>query len=130
VTTAKLRALEKALKKLRAETLALGAARIEPNRADETQVGTIDEDAQALGEMMQVLNSQRNKGKAELLARIDRALRKLAESPETFGLCEECEEEIAPKRLQLVPYSSLCTECQGRRDPQRRLARKKLTDFD
>ena len=130
MTTAKLRALEKALKKLRAETIAQGAARIEPNRTDESQASTVDEDAQALSEMLQVLNSQRNKGKAELIARIDRALRKLKESPEMFGLCEECEEEIVPKRLQLVPYASLCTGCQGARDPQRRLTRKKLTDFD
>ncbi len=130
MTTAKLRALEKALKKLRAETIAQGTARIEPNRTDESQASTVDEDAQALSEMLQVLNSQRNKGKAELLARIDRALRKMKESPEMFGLCEECEEEVAPKRLQLIPYASLCTECQGLRDPQRRLTRKKLTDFD
>ena len=91
--------LRKALLALRAELLRTGPARIEPNRPDATTSGVADEDAQALSEMMQLLASQRNRGQAELLARIDRALAKLASAPEDYGLCEECEEEIAPGRL-------------------------------
>lgn len=115
------------LQKLRAEALAQAPARIEPNRADETQVGTTDEDAQALGEMLQVLSSQRNKGRAELVARIDRAFARVDE--EDFGLCADCEEEIPFKRLQLVPYATLCAQCQAKRDPKRGAARKKITDY-
>jgi DnaK suppressor protein len=120
-------ALRLALQKLRAEALAQAPARIEPNRADETQVGTTDEDAQALGEMLQVLSSQRNKGRAELVARIDRAFARIDE--EDFGLCADCEEEIPFKRLQLVPYATLCAQCQAKRDPRRGAARKKITDY-
>jgi len=123
------KSLEESLKKLRAETIAQGAVPIEPNRTDETQAGVTDEDAQALSEMMQVLNSQRNKSQKELLARIDKALRKCKEQPEMVGLCEECEEKIPAKRLKLMPFAAFCAECQGRRDPQRGAARKKLTDF-
>jgi DnaK suppressor protein len=89
-----------------------------------------DEDAQALSEMLQVLASQRNRGQAELLGRIDRALRKLADVPEDYGLCEECEEEISPKRLALMPYAQRCAACQAKRDPARGGVRKKLTDFE
>jgi DnaK suppressor protein len=119
----------KTLERLRAELLSAGPARIEPNRRDATTTGVADEDAQALSEMMQVLASKRNEGQAALLRQIDRALGKLADAPEDFGLCEECEEEIAPKRLAAVPYATWCIGCQAKRDPKLGTSRKKLTDF-
>jgi DnaK suppressor protein len=117
------------LERLRAEVLRAGPAPIEPNRRDAATTGVADEDAQALSEMMQVLASKRNEGQAALLGRIDRALAKLAGAPDDFGLCEECEEEIAAKRLALVPWATLCVPCQAKRDPKRGASRKKLTDF-
>jgi DnaK suppressor protein len=119
----------KTLQRLRAEILQGGAAKIEPNRRDPATTGVADEDAQALSEMMQVLASKRNEGKAALLRQIDRALAKLEDAPEDFGLCESCEEEIAPKRLALVPHATLCVPCQAKRDPKLGASRKKLTDF-
>src|SRR5438132_8808793 len=106
-----LAALRRALIELRTATLTAGPAKIEPNRTDEAAVGVADQDAQALSEMMQVLSSERNRKQAELVAQIDRALRKLDEAPGEYGLCEECEEEIAPKRLAAIPYAALCAEC-------------------
>jgi DnaK suppressor protein len=119
----------KTLERLRAEVLQAGPARIEPNRRDPAATGVADEDAQALSEMMQVLASKRNEGQAALLRQIDRALAKLENEPDEFGLCEACEEEIAPKRLEAVPYATLCVECQAKRDPKLGTSRKKLTDF-
>lgn len=118
-----------ALEKLRTELVQSGPAKIEPNRTDPASTGVSDEDAQALSEMLQVLASQRNRGQAEQLGKIDRALRKLAEAPEDYGLCEECEEEISPKRLSLLPHAQLCPACQAKREPARGGVRKKLTDF-
>ena len=60
---------------------------------------------------------------------MDTALRKLADNPDEFGLCTECDEPIARKRLQVMPYATLCTECQSARDPRRGTTRKKLTDY-
>ncbi len=117
-----------ALERLRAQVIQTGPARIEPNRRDPVATGIPDEDAQALSEMLQVLASQRNKGQADLLARIDHALRKLASVPEDFGLCEQCEEEIARKRLALMPYAQLCTECQAKREPRKPATRRRVTD--
>jgi DnaK suppressor protein len=117
------------LERLRAEILRAGPARIEPNRRDPATTGVADEDAQALSEMLQVLASRRNEGKAALLREVDRALAKLADAPEDFGLCEGCEEPIAAKRLALVPWAVLCVACQARRDPKLGGSRKKLTDF-
>jgi DnaK suppressor protein len=117
------------LERLRTEVLRAGPARIEPNRKDPATSGVADEDEQALSEMMQVLASRRNEGQAALLRRIDRALAKLVDAPEDFGLCEECDEEIGQKRLAVVPYATLCAPCQARRDPKPGGSRKKLTDF-
>ena len=117
------------LEEQKAELLEAGPARIEPNRKDPTTVGVSDEDEQALSEMLQTLSSQRNRQRAEILGQIERALRKLADAPDEFGLCEECEEEIPAKRLESLPYVTLCTECQSKRDPRRGQGRRGLTDF-
>ena len=122
-------ALKKWLLELRETTLAEGPAKIEPNRTDSTSVGVPDEDAQALSEMMQTLASQRNKKQADLLKQIDHALRKLESDPDMVGLCEDCEEEIPEKRLKLMPYATLCAECQSKQDPKRGQSRKNLTDY-
>jgi DnaK suppressor protein len=129
MTPAERDAMARRLQALRGELLEKGTARIEPNRADGATSGVADEDAQALNEMHQVLASTRNQGHAETLARIDRALARLASDPDLFGLCEECEEEIPLARLEAMPDATLCTECQANRDPQRNVRRRSTTDF-
>jgi DnaK suppressor protein len=34
----------------------------------------------------------------------------------TYGVCRECEEEIAPKRLKAIPWAELCVQCQEAAD--------------
>jgi DnaK suppressor protein len=129
MTPAQRRKYEQKLEALRAEALAERPAKIEPNRRDPTTVGVGDEDEQALSEMMQTLASQRNKQQAERVGQIDRALKRLRNQPDEFGLCEDCEEEIGDKRLQLMPFATLCLECQAKHDPKRGQSRKSLTDY-
>ena len=50
------------------------------------------------------------------LGEIDRALRRLYKEPETFGRCENCGNEIAMDRLELVPWATLCKNCQSERE--------------
>jgi DnaK suppressor protein len=119
----------KLLLSLRQQLIAAGPARIEPNRSDPATTGVADEDAQALSEMMQVLASKRNEGRAAQLARVDGAFRRLAQHAEDFGLCEECEEEIPARRLQLMPWATRCAACQALREPKLGAPRRKLTDF-
>lgn len=33
----------------------------------------------------------------------------------TYGICEECGQEIDPERLQVLPYATLCLKCKERR---------------
>jgi DnaK suppressor protein len=117
------------LQRLRDDAVAKGPSKIEPNRADETNVGVADEDAQALSEMLQAISSRRNAERATLLGRIDKALRKIDREPDRFGICEECEEPIPAARLKAVPHAPLCASCQAARDPERGAARRKTTDF-
>ena len=60
--------------------------------------------------------------------KVRRALRVIAEEPEMYGLCGECEEPIG-KRLKVQPHADLCVECQAERDKPRGTGRKHLTDF-
>jgi RNA polymerase-binding transcription factor DksA len=43
---------------------------------------------------------------------IDEALRTLYKEPERFGKCLSCGQEIAFERLDFVPWTRLCLECQ------------------
>src|SRR3954467_12176595 len=129
MTSGQRAACRKLLEERRREALAQGPARVEPNRRDAAEVGVADEDAQALSEMLQAISSQRNKGQAERVARIARALRRLTDQPDEYGLCEECGEEIAQGRLSAMPEATLCAECQAERDPRRGGTRRKLTDY-
>ena len=38
------------------------------------------------------------------------ALRRIREG--SFGSCQECEEDVHPKRLAAVPWAAFCIECQ------------------
>ena len=114
---------------LREELLGRGPRKIEPNRRDVATTGVADEDAQALSEMHQVVASQRNAGQADMLARIARATDRLAGDPESFGLCDDCEEEIPFARLEAMPYATLCAACQAKHDPPRHVRRRSTTDF-
>jgi len=44
------------------------------------------------------------------LGQIERALRRLKQG--TYGLCESCSQKIPIGRLNALPYSTMCIECQ------------------
>jgi DnaK suppressor protein len=113
---------------MRAELLREGDIEIEPGRTDAAAVGT-DEDAQPLAEMSQTIASSRNKSRTVVVRLVNAALARIADEPEMFGLCVECEEAISDKRLSLMPYVELCVECQQARDAPRGGSRKSLTDY-
>jgi DnaK suppressor protein len=47
-----------------------------------------------------------------MLYEIDDALRRLYAEPEAFGVCANCGREIGLERLMVVPYATLCADCQ------------------
>jgi DnaK suppressor protein len=70
-----------------------------PDALDEVQHAT--EREMAIGNLVRDSNLLRN---------VRRALRDIEEG--SFGVCLHCEEDISPKRLAAVPWTSFCIQCQ------------------
>ena len=51
---------------------------------------------------------------------IDEALRRLYRSPETFGKCHNCGEDIAFERLDALPHARFCISCKQREEDAKR----------
>ncbi len=58
----------------------------------------------------------------ENLMKIDIALRKLEEG--TYGICEECGDEISEERLKIMPFAIYCRDDQERKEVLERLERE------
>ena len=91
--------------------------------APTSAVGVPDEDAQALSEMLQTLASTRNRDNArEVGGDRPRARGSCATTPDDFGVCEDCGDEIADKRLRRDAVRALLRRVSGggRSQAQRR----------
>lgn len=113
----------------RTRLLAEGAIAVR-RASDDVVASAADEDEAPHHEMDQAIASSRNKERAARLAQVEDALARLADDPESYGLCEACEEPIAAGRLVAMPFARLCVDCQASRDanPHGR-GRKKVTDY-
>ena len=56
------------------------------------------------------------------LSEIETALEKIGQG--TYGVCEFCEEPIHPDRLEVLPFASLCIDCQRKKE-QRQLVEER-----
>ncbi len=117
------------LSALRDELIAAGNIDIPPARTD--VVAQPDDDEAPLTEMTQAIASSRNRERSERLEAIDDALERLDDDPDEFGLCETCEEPIGSKRLELMPWVTLCVACQEKLEREHRApgGRKNLLDY-
>lgn len=61
----------------------------------------------------------------KLLA-IDAALDRIDDK--TYGICDECGEEIAEERLKAMPFTRLCVQCQSERETEARRVRRPEAD--
>ena len=122
---------KKQLIALRDEIVEQGKIPVTSERVNKTENEILDEDTQPLSEMTQVIASNRNRTRAASLDKIKAALSKIDLTPEMYGLCVECEEEISQKRMELIPYVELCIDCQSQKDGARKSkVRKNLLDFE
>lgn len=126
---ADLQTLRARLLQRRAELVAEGDVPIDLGGGE--VVSKPDEDAAPLEEMTQVIASGRNRARTAALRAIDDALRRLAQEPDDFGLCPECDEPIPQERLILMPEVTLCAECQRAEEARnpRGSSRRHLTDY-
>ncbi|MFN3480122.1 MAG: TraR/DksA family transcriptional regulator [Thermodesulfovibrionales bacterium] len=70
------------------------------------------------------INFKRLETHRENLTRIDEALRKLSEG--TYGICEDCGEEIPKERLEVMPFAILCRDCQEKKEEMEKLEREEM----
>ena len=69
----------------------------------------MDEVDQASSEYMQAFSFRLRGRERFLMDKIEHALRKMDDN--TYGLCEECDEQISLKRLEARPEAQLCIQC-------------------
>jgi DnaK suppressor protein len=58
----------------------------------------------------------------KLIFKIQEALTRIDEG--TFGICEECNEEIGIERLKARPVTTLCIECKSSQEVEEKKARR------
>lgn len=49
----------------------------------------------------------------EALAATTEALKRMADG--TYGRCDQCQQQIPPERLEILPHARFCVPCQSRR---------------
>jgi DnaK suppressor protein len=63
---------------------------------------------------------QRMNMSAQMLSDVREALGRLDTGE--YGVCEDCDESIPPRRLDAIPWARLCVKCQEARDRRRTAA--------
>jgi DnaK suppressor protein len=53
---------------------------------------------------------------------IDEAISRIDDG--SYGVCEDCEGEIAEARLAALPFTRLCVQCQGEREKEAKMNRR------
>jgi DnaK suppressor protein len=79
--------------------------------AIEKSPDALDEVQRAAERELAIRNLDRE---SNLLRHVRNALKRLEEG--SFGTCLHCDEEISPKRLAAVPWTSYCIQCQEMAD--------------
>jgi DnaK suppressor protein len=75
--------------------------------AIEKSADALDEVQYATERELAIRNLDRD---SDLLRNVRAALRRIEEG--SFGVCLRCEEDIRPKRLAAVPWTTFCIQCQ------------------
>ena len=111
MTKAELEAFRNSLEAKQAELT--GSLRNRDEIVIEKAPDALDEVQQAGEREFAIRSLDRDSG---MLRQIHGALRRIADG--SYGVCAHCEEEIAPKRINAVPWSAFCIRCQEKADRQ------------
>ena len=127
MTPERLKFFKELLEKKQRELISGGDQKADPIHQESERP---DEDSQPLAEMSQAISSSRNQNRAETLELIQTALSTIQYHPEDYGICEDCDEDIPQKRLEIMPWSVCCVRCLSKQENSLRGAtRRNLTDY-
>lgn len=93
----------------------------EANQLAET---ALDDGDWSVIDLSEDINLKRLETHRQSLLSIDEALRKLREG--TYGVCEDCSEEISAERLRVMPFAILCRDCQEKREELEKVTREEI----
>ena len=82
----------------------------------------VDEGDWAVIDISEDINLMRLDAHRKLMLDIDEALRKIQEG--TYGICEDCGEEISAKRLGVMPTATLCISCKENKEQIEAISRQ------
>jgi RNA polymerase-binding transcription factor len=99
------------LLKKRSELVA--SVRVEPDALMADSVKTPDADEFAVRAANQDVAATTLELRSQMLKEIERSLKQMAAG--TYGVCEDCGEEILPNRLKAIPWTRYCLNCQEQR---------------
>ena len=77
---------------------------------------------QAMGEIDSNFLLRLKDREKRLLTKIDQALERIEKG--TFGICEECGQEIGLKRLEARPVTTMCIECKTDQEEREKLMKE------
>ncbi|MCP5109428.1 MAG: TraR/DksA family transcriptional regulator [bacterium] len=97
----------------RAELQARLGVKVEPVAS----LGNVNEEDQAQLSHEEFVSLRLNGLEYEQLRQVDEAMDRLDAGE--YGVCQECEEEISPRRLAAVPWATCCVTCQERMQIER-----------
>ena len=84
---------------------------VKPVALDQASVGRLFRMDAMQGQAMAIETQRRREA---LARRIELALARIASGD--YGVCQSCEEDIDPRRLEIDPTASLCTACASARE--------------
>jgi DnaK suppressor protein len=81
-----------------------------------------DAEEQSVDEFVQEVDLALMQMKSDTLKKIDQAILRLEQG--TYGLCQECEQDITAARLRALPFAVLCRDCQEETEDRVRYERE------
>ncbi len=99
------------LEKKREEILAATPARTAPTEPGSKSGDWIDQSSQENDLHVRLALKQTDH---KLFRAIEDAIHRLDQG--TYGICTDCENEIAPARLDAVPWTRVCIDCKSKKD--------------
>jgi DnaK suppressor protein len=82
----------------------------------------LDSSDRASEECDRDLSSKLSERERIKLSQIDDALERIAEMK--YGVCEDCGSKIGEKRLEIMPFTRLCCDCQENQERAARIGRR------
>jgi DnaK suppressor protein len=107
-----IQSLRKKLEEARAQFSHEAARKADAGREAGNDLAAADVVDRAVSTYTKELNFSQSENETQLLQMVDGALQRMDDG--TYGQCLNCGKEIGLKRLEAVPWTHLCIDCQSK----------------